>query len=73
MKAQLSEEFYMKDLSTKMKIFGVEILRDEKSGIFYLSWEGYVEKLLYLFNMLNGKAISTHWVAYFKLSSTLHP
>jgi hypothetical protein len=37
LKAQLSSEFDMKDLGAAKKILGMEIVRDRKSGLLYLS------------------------------------
>ncbi|KAG8497256.1 hypothetical protein CXB51_008476 [Gossypium anomalum] len=72
-KAQLSEEFEMKDLGPAKKILGMEILRDRKSSKLYLSQKGYIEKVLYRFNMQSTKPVSTHLAAYFRLSSALSP
>ncbi|KAG8485684.1 hypothetical protein CXB51_019017 [Gossypium anomalum] len=41
-KAQLSEEFEMKDLVLAKKILGMEILRDRKASKLYLSQKGYI-------------------------------
>jgi hypothetical protein len=35
--AQLSSEFDMKDLGAAKKILGIEVIRDRKSGLLYLS------------------------------------
>jgi hypothetical protein len=40
LKAQLNLEFEMKDLGAAKKILGVEIIRDRKSGMLYLSQRG---------------------------------
>ncbi|KAG8500580.1 hypothetical protein CXB51_002706 [Gossypium anomalum] len=45
-KAQLSEEFEMKDLGPAKNILGMEILRDRKASKLYLSQKGYIEKVL---------------------------
>ena len=37
LKAQLNKKIEMKDLGATKKIFGVEIIRDRKSGMLYLS------------------------------------
>jgi hypothetical protein len=37
LKAQLSREFEMKDLGAGKKILGMEITRDSKSGLLFLS------------------------------------
>ncbi|KAG8475264.1 hypothetical protein CXB51_032125 [Gossypium anomalum] len=72
-KAQLSEEFEMKDLGPAKKILGLEILRDRKTSKLYLSQKGYIEKLLCRFNMRSAKPVSTPLAAHFRLSSTLSP
>ncbi|KAG8480237.1 hypothetical protein CXB51_024800 [Gossypium anomalum] len=72
-KAQLSEEFEMKDLGPAKKILGMEILRDRKTSKLYLSQKGYIEKLLCRFNMRSAKPVSTPLAAHFRLSSTLSP
>ncbi|KAG8485681.1 hypothetical protein CXB51_019023 [Gossypium anomalum] len=72
-KAQLSEEFEMKDLGPAKKILGMEILRDRKTSKLYLSQKGYIEKVLCMFNMQSAKPVSTPLAAYFRLSSALSP
>ncbi|KAG8489513.1 hypothetical protein CXB51_017534 [Gossypium anomalum] len=72
-KAQLSEEFEMKDLGPVKKILGMKILRDRKTSKLYLSQKGYIEKLLCRFNMRSAKPVSTPLAAHFRLSSTLSP
>ncbi|KAG8482658.1 hypothetical protein CXB51_023976 [Gossypium anomalum] len=72
-KAQLSEEFEMKDLGPAKKIHGMEILRDRKTSKLYLSQKGYIEKLLCRFNMRSAKPVSTPLAAHFRLSSALSP
>ncbi|KAG8475340.1 hypothetical protein CXB51_032188 [Gossypium anomalum] len=72
-KAQLSEEFEMKDLGPAKKILGMEILRDRKASKLYLSQKGYIEKVLCRFNMQSAKPVSTPLAAHFKLSSALSP
>ncbi|KAG8472856.1 hypothetical protein CXB51_034830 [Gossypium anomalum] len=72
-KAQLSEEFKMKDLGPAKKILGMEILRDRKTSKLYLSQKGYIEKVLCRFNMQSAKPVSTPLAAHFRLSSALSP
>ncbi|KAG8474474.1 hypothetical protein CXB51_031434 [Gossypium anomalum] len=72
-KAQLSEEFEMKDLGPAKKILGMEILRDRKASKLYLSQKGYIEKVLCRFNMQSVKLVSTPLAAHFRLSSALSP
>jgi hypothetical protein len=42
LKAQLSSEFEMKDLGADRKILGMEIGRDRKSGLLFLSQRSYI-------------------------------
>ncbi|KAG8473481.1 hypothetical protein CXB51_035654 [Gossypium anomalum] len=72
-KAQLSEEFEMKDLGPAKKILGMEILRDRKASKLYLSQKGYIEKVLCRFNMQSAKPVSAPLAAHFRLSSALSP
>ncbi|KAG8472509.1 hypothetical protein CXB51_035268 [Gossypium anomalum] len=72
-KAQLSEEFEMKDLELVKKILGMEILRDRKISKLYLSQKGYIKKVLCRFNMQSAKPVSTPLTTYFRLSSALSP
>jgi len=57
----------MKDLGATKKIFGVEIIRDRKSGMLYLSQRGYIEKVLRRFNMHDAKLLSTSLIAHFSV------
>ena len=50
-KAQLSKDFETKDLEIAKKILGIEIQKDRNEDKLYLSQKGYVEKVLYRFNM----------------------
>ncbi|KAG8485167.1 hypothetical protein CXB51_021347 [Gossypium anomalum] len=72
-KAQLSEEFEMKDLGPAKKILDMKILRDRKASKLYLSQKGYIGKVLCRFNMQSAKPVSTHLAAHFRLSSALSP
>ncbi|KAG8474407.1 hypothetical protein CXB51_033681 [Gossypium anomalum] len=72
-KAQLSEEFEMKDLGPAKKIFSMEIFRDRKTSKLYLSQMGYIEKVFCRFNMQSAKPVSTPLAAHFRLSSALSP
>ena len=60
----------MKDLGAAKKILGMEILRDRKSGLLYLSQKSYVEKILRRFNMDNAKPVSAPLASHFKLSAS---
>jgi hypothetical protein len=72
LKAQLSSEFEMKDLGAAKKILGMEITRDRKSGLLFLSQHGYTQKVHH-FNMHDSKPVSTLIAPHFKLSSSQSP
>ena len=46
LKAQLSKEFEMKDLSEVKKILGMEIARDRQRGTLCLTQKQYLKKVL---------------------------
>ena len=69
LKAQLSSELQMKDLGAGRKILGMEIGRDRKSGLLFLSQCSYILKVLRRFNMHDSNPVSTPIVPHFKLSS----
>jgi hypothetical protein len=73
LKSQLSSEFEMKDLGAAKKILGMEITRDRKSGLLFLSQHGYIQKVLRRFNMHDSKPVSTLIAPHFKLSSSQSP
>jgi hypothetical protein len=73
LKAQLSSEFEMKDLSAAKKILGMEITRDRKSGLLFFSQHDYINKVLHRFNMPDAKKVTTPIAPHFKLSSTQCP
>ena len=58
----------MKDLSAAKKILDMEITRDRKSGLLFLSQHNYIKKILYRFNMIFSKLVSTPITPHFKLS-----
>ena len=58
LKYQLSDMFKVKNLRAVKKIFGIEIKRDQKASIIYLSQMKYLEKVLDRFNMSNYKHVS---------------
>lgn len=51
----------------------MEILKDIKIDILYLSQKGYIGKVFQMFNMLDTKAVSIPLAAHFKLLSRLCP
>jgi hypothetical protein len=73
LKAQLSSEFEMKDLSAAKKILDMKITRDRKFDFLFLSQHGYIQKVLHRFNMYDSKPVSTHIAPHFKLSSSQSP
>jgi hypothetical protein len=73
LKAQLSSEFEIKDLGAAKKILGMEITRDRKSGLLFLSQLDYINKVLHRFNMPDAKKVTTPIAPHFKLSSTQCP
>jgi hypothetical protein len=44
LKAQLSRKFDMKDLGAAKKILGMEIIKDRKSGMLYLSQKNILRR-----------------------------
>jgi hypothetical protein len=58
-------EFDMKDLGAAKKIIGMEIVKDRKSRLLYLSQKNYIEKVLRHFNMQNAKLVSTLLAPHF--------
>ncbi|OMO73383.1 Integrase, catalytic core [Corchorus capsularis] len=73
LKALLSSEFEMKDLGAAKKILGMEIWRDRKVGLLYVSQQKYIEKVLQSFQMDKAKPVSTPLAAHFKLDASALP
>jgi hypothetical protein len=73
LKAQLSSEFEMKDLGADKKRIGMEITRDRKSSLLFLSQHDYINKVLHRFNMPDANKVTTPIAPHFKLSSTQCP
>jgi hypothetical protein len=73
LKAQLSSEFEMKNLGVVKKILGMEIIRDNKSGLLFLSQHDYINKVVHHFNMPDAKKVTTPIPPHFKLSATQCP
>jgi hypothetical protein len=57
----------MKDLGAFNKILGMEITRDRKAGLLFISQHAYIEKVL-CFNMHDAKPVNTLIAPHFKLS-----
>ena len=51
----------------------MEITRDKKSGLLFLSQHNYIKKVLHRFNMHDLKPVSTPIAPHFKLSATQCP
>nr|KYP69047.1 Retrovirus-related Pol polyprotein from transposon TNT 1-94 [Cajanus cajan] len=73
LKAQLSEEFKMKDFCTAKKILGMNISRNKSEGSLILSQKKYIGKLLEKFSMQNAKIVSTPLGVDFNLSKEHSP
>ncbi|KAG8479391.1 hypothetical protein CXB51_029115 [Gossypium anomalum] len=74
LKAQLNEEFEMKDLDEAKKILGMEISRDRQRGKLCLNQKQYLKKVLQCFGVNeNTKHVSTPLVSHLKLSTQLSP
>ena len=67
LKKLLCSEFEMKDLSATKKILGMEIHKDKKAGMLYLSPKKYIEQL----GVQNSMPLSTPLATHFRLSSAL--
>jgi hypothetical protein len=68
LKEKLSSEFEMKDLGVARKIIGMEIGRDRKSGLLFLSQRNYIQKVLRRFNLHDSNPVSTLIAPHLKLS-----
>jgi hypothetical protein len=73
LKTQLSSKFEMMDLGVAKKVLGMEITRGRKFSLLFLSQHGYIQKVLYHFNMHDSKTVSTPIPPHFKLSSSQSP
>ena len=70
LKLLLSTEFKMKDLGQAKKILGVEIRRNMKNRLLYLSQESYLKKVLTIYGMTDSKPVQTPFASHFRLSSS---
>ena len=59
--------------SSDLEILGMEISRDRKSRLLFLSQENYIKKVLHRFNMHDAKSVSTPIAPHFKLSALQCP
>ncbi|KAE8674962.1 hypothetical protein F3Y22_tig00111708pilonHSYRG00377 [Hibiscus syriacus] len=74
LKAQLNQEFEMKDLGEAKKILGMEISRDRQRWKLFLTQKQYLRKVLQCFGMNeNTKHVSIPLASHLKLSFQLSP
>ncbi|KAE8673094.1 hypothetical protein F3Y22_tig00111812pilonHSYRG00176 [Hibiscus syriacus] len=74
LKAQLNQEFEMKDLGEAKKILGMEIRRNRQRGKLCLTQKQYLRKVLQCFGMNeNTKHVTIPLASHLKLSSQLSP
>ena len=66
----LNSEFEVKDLGQAKKILGVEIGRNMKSGLIFLSQESYLKNVLTIYGMTDSKPVQTPFASHFRLSSS---
>ncbi|KAA3462736.1 Retrovirus-related Pol polyprotein from transposon TNT 1-94 [Gossypium australe] len=67
LKTMLNSKFEIKDLGATKKNLRMEISRDQRSRKFFLSQQGYIERILERFGMQDSKPGSTSLAAHFKL------
>jgi len=64
----------MKDLGEAKKILGIEIQRDKRKGIIYLTQTQYLKNILQRFGLDDKtKPVSTPLAPHFKLSASMSP
>ena len=73
LKHQLKTKFEIKDLGEAKKILGMQIFRNRKKEIMFISQGNYIKKVLKIFSMINAKSVSTPMAKHFKLSSSKSP
>ena len=73
LKLLLNSEFEMKGLGQAKKILGVEIRRNMKSGLLFLSQESYLKKVLTIFGMTDSKSVQTPLASHFRFNSSQCP
>jgi len=65
LKAQLKQEFEMKNLGAAKKILRMKIHKNMQEEKLFLSEKKYIEKVLERFGMLDAKHVKTPLAAYF--------
>ncbi|KAH9658076.1 Integrase catalytic domain-containing protein [Citrus sinensis] len=73
LKDLLSSEFDMKDLGAVRKILGMEIIRDKKRKLMFLTQQSYVKKVLLRFGMHESMSVQTPLANHFELSAAQCP
>ena len=73
LKFELSGEFEIKDFGAARRILGIEIKRDRKRKLLYLSQGLYLRKVLERFGMSNSKPVTTPMSQQFKLNTSQAP
>src|SRR5438045_2092145 len=59
LKAQLKEEFEMKDLGELKYVLGMQVYRDRERGQIHINQSGYVNSVLEKFGLLECNPVST--------------
>lgn len=72
-KYDLKCRFEMKDLGEAKRILGIDIFRDRKRRILWLSQQHYVDKLLKKYQMSESRIVSTPLGQQFQLSANQCP
>ena len=73
LKGLLSSEFDMKDLGAARKILGIEIIKDRRRKLMFLTQQSYVKKVLVRFGMYESKSVQTPLANHCKLSAAQCP
>lgn len=58
----------MKDFSPTKKILGVELIRNKKKGIIFLTQQKYIYEVLEKLGMAKAKPVQTPLATHFRLS-----
>ncbi|KAH9751241.1 Integrase catalytic domain-containing protein [Citrus sinensis] len=66
-------EFDMKDLGAARKILGIEIIKDRRRKLMFLTQQSYVKKVLVRFGMYESKSVQTPLANHCKLSAAQCP
>ncbi|KAI9187464.1 hypothetical protein LWI28_028427 [Acer negundo] len=73
LKMIMQSEFDMKNLGKAQRILGMDILRNEKKDVLFLSQKEYLDKVIKRFGMVDAKPVSVPLSAHFKLSAEMCP